>query len=853
MGSADGSEELTDGVDQETAPLDVAALGHSLWREAPAGVTVALYYADPEQKRRAVEWATRQRAIGGPRISVPDLKFGLAIADSGDIATQLRQLGQVLKAGVDAVPGPVGIAPLAGTGPSQIRTLAIFTHGTNEWVSVGGGITTKGIGRLIQQIAPVLTNDVNVIIYGCSSARGQAEAPDWVTTTMSPGGADSLAARLRDALVDAGKARATVWGHTEVGHPTRNPSLRSFSAGFGKGSIGSSYVGEVVFGTMAELTAVGELETKLQEIGRPVTQNLQRAFRRVASKTLRRLWYFCYISANIRHRVASGKRIKENNLTLNGVNLSEAAPVHPLDVADIVRQHWVKTCWSGLELERVAKALAKELKLPVEHSARKGTREAPFATCEEDFACATNEAPFDDLEPDARNLHLVTELRVLDYEEPQESATRSIFSDESEGFHHDPSMDLDSNTSDHLDETEVSIDVGRAISQNSLWAKKLKWDAQFNRIKAHLILTARLKKALGSWSLATPGDFAHAVAEWQDGQGDKRPDGVIGPNTWARLRVAMDSISPMRLSPSLTSPNALPNADKNIGELAIEIYEAEYIALEAWGSALRQFGEVLKTVSDAEGIADFGGVLRKYLEDKLLDTVVDQSKVASAAKGLLDALASESARASQVREATQLRDFIVNFERATTHKKVELSASKADYFGLVRRNHESMSQTDQEAYRNQLVQYANILDQRRSDGWLTGSLMFERLAFAWIRCTKMGFLRSGNIVESLVRIFVDHKDNLVSARINAPGGQGIAEQLLKDADGAGLRPYQWPIPRLIIFSKSESGSFASILRLTSAGDQGSAKYHDDEVVALRKYKRLLARLPSTRDVKDERP
>lgn len=346
-------------------PADpVAALGRSLWQEAPAGVTVALYYADPEQKRRAIEWAARQRAIGGRRIAAPDLAFGQAIADSGNLVTQLTRLGAALKAGVDAVPQPAGITPLPGTGPSLVRTLAIFTHGGSDWVSVGGGITTRNIARVIQRIAPVLTDDVKIILYGCSSARGQREASDWFTTTMSAGGEDSLAARIRDALVDAGKTRASVWGHTESGHTTRNPSLRIFNAGFGKGSKGNSYVGEGVFGTIPGLLIIDELEATLQRIGRPVATKRQQEFRRVARKKLQRLWYLCYFGANIKYRTVTGRKIKENNLTFNGANLSEVAPVHPLEVANIVREHWEKTCWSPGKREKLAKAVAKELKLP---------------------------------------------------------------------------------------------------------------------------------------------------------------------------------------------------------------------------------------------------------------------------------------------------------------------------------------------------------------------------------------------------------------------------------------------------------------------------------------------------------
>jgi hypothetical protein len=340
-------------------------LGKALWREAPAGVTVAIYYDDPEQKRRAVEWAERQRAIGsrGRTIAANELIFGKPIGDSRNLASQITQLGRVLKAAVEGVPKPRHITPLPNTGPSLIRTLALFTHGTTSWISIGGGITSKGVGGVINRIAPFITDDVKIILYGCSSARGSKERSNWVTTTMTAGGEDSLAAKIRDALVDAGKSRASVWGHTEVGHTTRNPSLRYFYAGNGKGAKGHSYVGESIFGTVEDIVALDEIEIAVRELGFSVDAALQPRFRTSARRELRRLRYFCYVGANIRYRTVGGRKIKENNLTFRGANLSEVAPMYPLDVADIVRQHWSSTCWLRDARQKVGKSLVKELKL----------------------------------------------------------------------------------------------------------------------------------------------------------------------------------------------------------------------------------------------------------------------------------------------------------------------------------------------------------------------------------------------------------------------------------------------------------------------------------------------------------
>ena len=344
----------------------VAALGQALWREAPAGVAVAVYYADPEQKRIAIDWAARERAVGprGARITAAELELGRAIADGKNLGNQITQLGAALTAAVNAVPAPTNVTPLPGTGPTFIRTLALFTHGTRDWISIGGGITTKTVGALISRIAPVLSNDVKILLYGCSSARGSREASDWVRTTTNSGGADSLAGKFRDALVDAGKAQATVWGHTEVGHTTRNPSLRYFFAGRGKGADGQSYLDELVFGSLADALVREEIAEKIASQGHAVPELRQDAFRTVAGRHIKRLRYLCWVGAVVRTNTVGSKTTRTTNLTLRDANLPEVSPLYPLDVADVVRRRWTDTCWTATARAQAAQLLIKELKLP---------------------------------------------------------------------------------------------------------------------------------------------------------------------------------------------------------------------------------------------------------------------------------------------------------------------------------------------------------------------------------------------------------------------------------------------------------------------------------------------------------
>jgi hypothetical protein len=398
----------------------------------------------------------------------------------------------------------------------------------------------------------------------------------------------------------------------------------------------------------------------------------------------------------------------------------------------------------------------------------------------------------------------------------------------------------------------ISIDVKLAVSQNNLYQKMLKWDSQVGQIKSFLMRTLSLP------SISSPEDFARAVATWQNRYGsEKKPDGVIGPITWAKLQSAMKAASPPPVSPSQVS--AIPNADKEPKYLAVGIFEAEYMTVEAWQWALNEFGVIMNAVSDAEGTVNFAGVLKKHITDKLLDTIAGAAPpgVVAATKtvtGFLDALVAENQRAEQAREGAQLRDFIVRFSRRLNDAKVAMSATKDDYFHLVEKNYATGTEVDKSAYKKQLVEYLDRLDGMRQAGWLTGKRLFALLAFEWIRNTKKKWPQGFDALPSVVQVWVDYADNVTKAFIMAPGGQKIAEQFLKDADGAGLRPYEWPVRRIIMYYNKDKYQLA-ISYLTATGELDLAatgprlrQDHATEVLADLKFKRLLAQLPTTKDV-----
>lgn len=280
------------------------------------------------------------------------------------------------------------------------------------------------------------------------------------------------------------------------------------------------------------------------------------------------------------------------------------------------------------------------------------------------------------------------------------------------------------------------------------------------------------------------------------------------------------------------------------------------MTLGAWRSALDQFGEVMKTVSDKEGTADFAGVIQKHIENKLLASLAAVAAPVSLAVALMDGLVAENKRAKEARDAARLRDFIIRFQRSLQDAIVRLSALKDDYFHLVEKNYQGGTEADKSAYKKQLVEYLDRLDKMREDGWLTGAHIFRIWAFEWIRnTTRASPDVSRNVsgaTELMVLVWVDYDDKVEKARIRAPGGQQIAEQFLKDADGAGLRPYEWPVRREIVYYAKNNWPLASS-KLTAQGTRDNRAWGstDNEAVADIKLARLLAFRPTTKDVKGE--
>jgi len=328
-------------------------LGEKLWAQFPNGITVGFYDAGlDEANRRAADWAKEHNAVGlkGTKIAANEVVFGKAIPDTLKVSNTLNALAKVLEAAIAKVPSPAGTAPAAGTGPTKVSVLGIFSHGTSDWCGIGGGLTSSNAATVIKSIAPVVTPNVKVLLYSCSGARGPDEEEEWVKGTLQGGGAGSVASKVRDALIEEGKSEGEVWGHTTVGHVTENFALRFFTAASGKGAEGRAFTEFYIWSVFERVNFLFQLQRLVEDKGFVVDDKSSKTFFSKASNSTNQLMYGCYAKAN-------------KDLTYNGQNLATMAPLHPREVAKVVKDLWEKEYWTTDKKDKLADKLIKDAKL----------------------------------------------------------------------------------------------------------------------------------------------------------------------------------------------------------------------------------------------------------------------------------------------------------------------------------------------------------------------------------------------------------------------------------------------------------------------------------------------------------
>jgi hypothetical protein len=90
--------------------------------------------------------------------------------------------------------------------------------------------------------------------------------------------------------------------------------------------------------------------------------------------------------------------------------------------------------------------------------------------------------------------------------------------------------------------------------------------------------------------------------------------------------------------------------------------------------------------------------------------------------------------------------------------------------------------------------------------------VFLLICQEWIRNTTYKEYRTAS--PAYVRISVNKDYNVRGVELLCHDGQKIAEQLLKNASGAGLRPHAWPVPRQFLYFVDSSSWPNAFINLT---------------------------------------
>jgi len=272
------------------------------------------------------------------------------------------------------------------------------------------------------------------------------------------------------------------------------------------------------------------------------------------------------------------------------------------------------------------------------------------------------------------------------------------------------------------------------------------------------------------------------------------------------------------VSPSTVGPTVVPSEQKSVDTLIIDIFNSEQQVLTAWTGALSQFQIVMNAHSDAEGVADFVGAVMKHVGDQVISKIAGQVPGLSYAKGVLETVTKEYERARAARTSAQLRDFLVSFTGALTNAMNDLGRGFGDYKHMVETGYARAGADEKKQYQKALADHLSSLDRY----WTNVNTVFLLISHEWVRNTTYKEYRTA--APAFVRISVNKDYSVRGVELLCYGGQKIAEQLLKNAAGAALRPHAWPVPRRFLYFVDSSSWPNAFINLTSDGrwvQQGS--------------------------------
>jgi hypothetical protein len=324
-------------------------------------------------------------------------------------------------------------------------------------------------------------------------------------------------------------------------------------------------------------------------------------------------------------------------------------------------------------------------------------------------------------------------------------------------------------------------------------------------------------------------------SRYTDTPAKKQP--VTNRATTSQLQRA-PTVTPIEVPTTRVKPKPRAADTKTDQELAAAIMQKQHAILVGWKTALDNFDKVLTSASDKESKPNFNKVLVSYLEDKLMKEFI--SHIPGAGKdaatdvfAVLGKLPAEVERARAASDSAKLRDFYVMYNTLIGTLIQSVLSLTTDFVQEVRLVEEKMlmgqNVDDYSMMRMGLVEtYQGLVSQEQAS---TPQALFTVLTEQWL----LASTAQSRYVPAWVGILVEEDLTILKAQIHGPGGQKIAEELIKESP-EGVDVYNMQVPRQIAYYK-KGKDYPTFLRLDANGrlvNQGIAIEGEDYMEVYRK-------------------
>ncbi|HEU4783988.1 MAG TPA: DUF4157 domain-containing protein [Ktedonobacterales bacterium] len=286
--------------------------------------------------------------------------------------------------------------------------------------------------------------------------------------------------------------------------------------------------------------------------------------------------------------------------------------------------------------------------------------------------------------------------------------------------------------------------------------------------------------------------------------------------------------------------------------------------LDAWKTALNNFYVVLVSSSDKETRPNFPNVILEFLREEAIGEIIKYVPLEMGrAYKLLTSLGTEDKKAQAAQDSAKLRDFVVSHASAIGNLLTAVENNWSDFVASVRLTGEAMNEGETSSSSSKAGKGKGKWDVDTSQGatkvfddyWMmrmslqdtytaldaqagfaTAENLFRVLSEEWIRGTmiKEGW---GTKHASIV-IHMNKDFSVKEAHIQGSGGQKIADQLMKDAQKAGVDSvdiYNMDVRKEIQYFGTDSGYPSAYVYLDENNSIHDAVRGDETVTAIWEY------------------